>query len=449
MAEMNDRPIDVIYRLEDRPPLPQACLAALQHVVAMFVGIITPPLIIAGALGLELRDSAHIVSMSLMVSGIATFIQARRIGPIGSGLLSIQGTSFTFLGPIIAAGLAVKKAGGSSAAALAAIFGVCLLASPAEMILSRFLRHAQRVITPLVTGTVVTLIGLTLIKVGFVTMAGGYEARADGSFASPRNLGLAALVLVIIVGLNRSRNRYLRMGSIAIGLGVGYLLSVGLGLVDFSKLAGLDLVTVPIPFKYGLGMSWSALLPILLMYVITTIETIGDLTATSAVSGEPVEGDVFLRRITGGVLGDGVNSALAAVFNTFPNTTFSQNNGVIQLTGVASRYVGYIIALFLVVLGCFPIIGGVFQIMPRAVLGGATIMMFGTVAAAGIRILASQPLDGRAMMILSVSLALGLGITFVPEALDRFPQLVKDIFASGIATGGLTAIVLNVVLPRS
>jgi len=443
------RPSEVIYRLEARPPLWESCIAAIQHVLAIFVGIITPPLIISRSLGLDMQDATYIVSMALMISGIATFIQCRRFGPIGSGLLSIQGTSFTFLGPIIGAGLAVTSAGGSPESALAVIFGVCLLGSPIEMVLSRLLRYAQRVVTPLVTGIVVTIIGLTLIKVGVITMAGGFAAKKDGTFASLQNLGLAALVLVIIIVLNRSRNKYLRMSSIVIGLGVGYIVAIFLGLVDFSRLADLRAFTVPVPFKYGIDFTWGAFVPIALIYVITTIETIGDLTATSSVSAEPVEGELYMRRIRGGVLGDGVNSLLAAVFNSFPNTTFSQNNGVIQLTGVGSRYVGYYIALFLVLLGLFPVVGGIFQIMPQAVLGGATIIMFGTVAAAGIRIIASQPIDRRAMIILAVSLAMGLGVTFAPEVLDNFHPTIKNIFQSGIATGGIFAIVLNVILPHA
>jgi xanthine permease XanP len=439
---------DVIFRLGDRPKLWQTIVAALQHVSAVFVGVITPPLLISRALGLELADSVHIVGMSLAVSGIATFIQCRRFGPVGSGLLSIQGTSFTFLGPIIASGTAMVEAGMPATGALGVIFGVCLLGSPIEMVLSRFLGHARRIITPTVTGVVVTLIGLTLVKVGMTTMAGGPAARADGSFASLENLGLAGLVLLIIVVLNRSSNPYLRMSSIIVGLVVGYVVSIVLGRVEFARLGELSFFAVPLPLRYGIGFDWAFFLPIALLYLITTIETIGDTTATSAVSDEPVEGPLYMRRIQGAVLGDGVNSALAAIFNTFPNTTFSQNNGVIQLTGVASRYVGYYIAGFLFLLGLFPVIGGIFQIMPQPVLGGATMIMFGSVAAAGIRIIASHAIDRRAMLIIAISLALGLGITFVPEALARFPPFFRNMFQSGIATGGLIAIVLNVVLPR-
>jgi len=184
-----------------------------------------------------------------------------------------------------------------------------------------------------------------------------------------------------------------------------------------------------------------------LLYLITTVESIGDLTATSMVSGEPIEGETYMKRISGGVFGDGVNSAIAAVFNSFPNTTFSQNNGVIQMTGVASRYVGFWIAGLLALFGLFPIIGGIFSIIPNAVLGGATIIMFGTVAASGIRIIASSIIDRRGVLIMAISLGLGLGVTFRPEILGIFSPLVKQIFGSAITTGGLTAIFLNVILP--
>jgi len=439
----------LIYALRDRPPFLEACLVGFQHVLAVFVGIVTPPLIISGALGLGIRDASHIVSMSLLISGVSTFIQTRRIGPVGSGLLSIQGTSFVFLAPIIAAATAVTDAGGSTRAALALVFGACLAGAFVEIGLSRALRFARKIVTPLVSGIVVTLIGLTLIEVGMVTMCGGPGARDDGTFGSLQNLGLAGLVLTVIVVLNRSRNRFLRMSSIAIGLAAGWAVSSFLGLIDFGRLSELRPLSVPLPFKYGLGFSWAAFVPIALVYVITMIETVGDLTATSSISNEPIEGDVYIERIRGGVLGDGVNSLIASVFNTFPNTTFSQNNGVIQLTGVASRHVGSYIAVFLVLLGLSPVVGGLLQIMPQAVLGGATIIMFGTVAAAGIRIIASQHLDRRAMLILGVSLAMGLGVSVVPEALDKLPPAVSSIFGSGIATGAIVAIAMSLLLPRS
>jgi xanthine permease XanP len=452
-AEAEDTPFDseLIFGLEDRPPVLIAFFAAMQHMLASIVGIVTPPIIISNALGLDVSDASYIISMTLLISGIATFIQAKRMGPVGSGLLAMQGTSFAFLGPIIGAAIAIKNQADAHTA-LAVVFGCVMAGSFIEMFISRFLHLAQKIITPVVTGVVVTLIGLTLIKVGLVSMAGGFYVMKNvpDAFASLQNLGIAFLVLTIIVALNMCKNQYLRMSSIVIGLAVGYILAAALGMVNFSKLEGMSLFTVPQPLKYGIDFSWGAFFAIGLVYVITAIESIGDLTATSMISKQPVKGDLYMTRIKGGVLADGINSFIAGLFNTFPNTTFSQNNGVIQLTGVASRYVAYFIAGILVLMGLSPVLAGIFRIMPEPVLGGATILMFGTVATAGVKILATQKLDNRSTLIIAVSLGLGLGVTMVPEVLRNFaPAEIRNVFASGITTGGLAAIILNLVLPQS
>lgn len=237
--------------------------------------------------------------------------------------------------------------------------------------------------------------------------------------------------------------------AIAIGLAVGYIASLALGLVNLDTLSELPWVRVPIPFRFGMSFNIAAFIPFILLYLITAIETIGDLTATSAVSRQPVKGGLYMRRIKGGVLGDGVNSLLAAVFNTFPNTTFSQNNGVIQMTGVGSRYVGFYVAGIFVILGLLPTVGGVFQTIPQPVLGGATIVMFGAIAVAGINIVASTHIDRRSLIIIAVSLALGLGVVYVPELMTDKPALLKNVFSSGISTGGLTAVLLNWLLPHT
>lgn len=442
---------EMIYGLNDKPTPHKAFLAALQHMLAIFVGIMTPPLIIGGALQLPPDMKAYIISMALFVSGVATFIQVKKFGPIGSGLLSIQGTSFTFLGLSIGIGLSVKAAGGSPEQALGTIFGVALLCSPVEMIFSRFIPSLRKVITPLVSGIVVTLIGMSLIRVAVTDIGGGQWLLNNKPefFGSANNLGLAVIVLFTIIILNRSRNNWLRMGSIAIGLTAGYVIAASMGLVPFEKISTLETIAVPVPFKFGFYIAWDFVIPMALLYLITTVESIGDLTATSMVSGEPVKGDLYMKRISGGVFGDGVNSAIAAVFNSFPNTTFSQNNGVIQMTGVASRYVGFWIAGLLALCGLFPVIGGLFSIIPNAVLGGATLIMFGTVAASGIRIIAGSIIDRRGVLIMAISFGMGLGVTFRPEILGIFPPMIKSIFGSAITTGGLTAIALNIFLPQA
>lgn len=448
MTQPTSRKADLVYQLNDRPPLPQTLFAALQHLLAMFVAVITPSLIICQSLGVPADQTNTIISMSLFASGLSSFIQIRTFGPIGSGLLSIQGTSFNFLGPIIGAGLALKAGGADIETMMAAIFGTILVASSAEILLSRVLQFAQRIITPLVSGIVVTLIGLTLVQVGLISMGGGYAAMADGSFGSLDKLALAGTVLAIIVLLNRAHNPYVRVASIVIAMLVGYVMAYLMGMVNTDNLAQTQLIALPIPMQYGLGFDWSLFIPLVLIFLITALEAIGDITATSEVSGEPVKGPVYMKRIKGGVLADGLNSALAAVFNSFPNSTFSQNNGVILLTGVASRYVGYFIAGMLVLLGLFPGVASFVQLIPEPVLGGATIVMFGTIAAAGVRIISRVDLDRRAILIMALSFSMGLGIAQKPEILQFMPEFIKNLFSSGVAAGGITAIVLNLLLPE-
>ena len=433
----NETPKGLIYGLEARPPLRDTFFAALQHLLAIFVAIITPPLIIAGALNLDLETTGFLVSMSLFVSGLATFVQCRRLGPVGCGLLCVQGTSFSFIGPIIAAGMV----GG-----LPAIFGATIAGSVVEMLVSRVLKYMRRIITPLVSGIVVTLIGLSLIKVGITACGGGEAAKAAGTFGSIEYVGLSALVLAVIIFFNRSNNHYLRMSSIVIGLAIGYVVSWAMGMVNFSDIPDFGNLNIPIPFKYGVSFDLSAIVSLGLVYLITAIEAYGDITANSLISGQPVEGEKFMKRASGGILADGFNSMLAGVFNSFPNSIFAQNNGMIQLTGVASRYVGYFIAGMLLLLGLFPVVGLVFSLMPEPVLGGATLLMFGTVAAAGIRIIASQDINRKATLVIAISFSFGLSVEPVPEILSQLPETVRNIFSSGITTGGVMAILTNALI---
>lgn len=435
---------ELIYGLNDRPPLRETLFAAVQHLLAIFVAIITPPLIISSALKFDLETTGFLVSMSLFVSGLATFVQCRRFGPVGAGLLCIQGTSFSFISPIIGAGM-LGMVGGklNTEMALSYILGACLVASVVEMVVSRLLPYIRKIVTPLVSGIVVSLIGMCLIKAGINSCGGGQVAMELGQFGSMQNLGLALLVLVSIIVFNRSGNRFLRMSSIVLGLLIGCVAAYFLDMIDFGRLEGAGALNIPLPFKYGLRFDLGSIIALGLIYLVTAVEAFGDITANSLISGEPVEGPVFMKRAQGGILADGFNSFLAAIFNSFPNSIFAQNNGMIQLTGVASRYVGYFIAGALVLLGLFPVVGQLFSLIPDSVLGGATLLMFGTVAAAGIRIIAATEISRKAVLVMSVSFATGLSVELVPGILDQMPELVKSIFASGITTGGLTAILAN------
>ena len=365
-------PTDLLYRLDDRPKPWIAFLAALQHLLAIIVPIVTPGLLICQAIGVSPRDTNIIVSMSLVISGIATFLQCKRFGPLGAGLLIVQGTSFNFVGPLIGGGVLLVKQG-----------------------------------TPV-----------------------------EG-------------VLAAIVVLNRVPVVWMRSCAIIIALAIGYALAAYLGRLNFAGMHEAALFQVPMPLHFGLGFSWSLFIPMVVIYLVTSLEAIGDITATSKISGQPVEGPVWMQRIKGGVLVNGANSLLAGLFNTFPSSVFAQNNGIIQLTGIASRYVGLWIAAMLVVLGLFPAVAGVLQAVPEPVLGGAALVMFGAVAAAGINIIAGVRLDRRALLIISVSLALGLGVSQVPEFLANLPAALRNVLESGVATGGICALLMNWFLPES
>lgn len=439
---------DLLYGPNDKPRPFAALLAALQHLLAIIVPIVTPGLLICQALGVSARDTNIVVSMSLVISGIATYVQCKRFGPFGAGLLIVQGTSFNFVGPLIAGGVLLIDQGMPVETVMASIFGVVIAGSFIEMGVSRILPFVKRLISPLVTGIVVLMIGLTLIKVGLISMGGGYAAMGNGTFANGENLLLSGVVLAAIIVLNRLPFVWLRSCAIIIALVIGYLLAAYLGRLDFSGMEGAKLVEVPMPLHFGLAFSWSLFVPLVVIYLVTSLEAIGDITATSKLSRQPVEGPQWMQSIKGGVLVNGANSLLAGLFNTFPSSVFAQNNGIIQLTGIASRHVGMWVAAMLVVLGLFPAVAGVLQAVPEPVLGGAALVMFGAVAAAGINILAGIELDRRALLIISVSLALGLGFSQVPEFLAHLPAGLRSVLESGVATGGICALLMNWFLPE-
>ncbi|MBI0425266.1 nucleobase:cation symporter-2 family protein [Psychrobacter sp. NG27] len=445
MSENVPANTDLLYRLHDRPTPIKAFLGAIQHVLAAFVGIITPSLIIGGTLGLG-EHIPYLLSMSLIVSGVATFIQTRKIGPVGSGLMALQGTSFGFLAAVLAAGFVVKNRGGGPEEILSVIFGVSFLGAFVEIFLSQFITKLKSFMSPIVTGCVIVTIGLSLTKVGLTDLAGGFGAEDFGSIP---NLLLGGGVLVSVVLISIINNKVIRSSAIFIGLMLGLIAAVFMGRIDFSLVSEAAFFTVPTPFKYGFGFDWQAFIPIAFMYIITSIETSGDLTATSMISGEPIKGPLYEKRIKGGVLGDGVNSLIAAVFNTFPVTTFSQNNGVIQMTGIASRYVGFYVGGILCLMGLFPVLGAIFTQLPKPVVGGVTLLMFATVATAGIRILSTVDFTHRNVLIIATSLGLATGIAFVPNVLSQTPQFFQNIFGSAVTMSGIVAITLDMVLPKN
>ncbi|HFU1844990.1 TPA: xanthine/proton symporter XanQ, partial [Escherichia coli] len=391
--------------------------------------------------------TAYLVSMAMIASGIGTWLQVNRYGIVGSGLLSIQSVNFSFVTVMIALGSSMKSDGFHEELIMSSLLGVSFVGAFLVVGSSFILPYLRRVITPTVSGIVVLMIGLSLIKVGIIDFGGGFAAKSSGTFGNYEHLGVGLLVLIVVIGFNCCRSPLLRMGGIAIGLCVGYIASLCLGMVDFSSMRNLPLITIPHPFKYGFSFSFHQFLVVGTIYLLSVLEAVGDITATAMVSRRPIQGEEYQSRLKGGVLADGLVSVIASAVGSLPLTTFAQNNGVIQMTGVASRYVGRTIAVMLVILGLFPMIGGFFTTIPSAVLGGAMTLMFSMIAIAGIRIIITNGLKRRETLIVATSLGLGLGVSYDPEIFKILPASIYVLVENPICAGGLTAILLNIILP--
>lgn len=437
-----------LYGVDDPVPPGTALLLALQHVLAMFIGVVTPPLLVGRALGLDVAETAFLVSMSLFTSGVNTYIQVHRFGPFGSGLLSVQGTSFIFVGLAIETG----KAGG-----LPLIFTLALVGAIVPMLVSRFIGPAQRIFPPVVTGSVVMLIGVSLVKVGFAAFAGGFGASDFGSLS---NLSLGLFTMSSIVLLHAYGRGFVSTAAIALGLMMGYVLAGLMGRLDLTAVVNASWVNVPVPFRYSFRFDVVWLVPWLVAYLMVAIDCIGSLTATSAVSGEPVSGRRYVERVQGGVMGDGLGCAITSVFGALPKTSFAQNIAIVALTRVAARRVGMLVGCMLIGLGVFPKIAAFVSVMPPPVLGGASVIMFALVAVAGLDIVQSSGFTPRKQLILAITLALGLGVTMVPDATAHLRDLQAStelgriaarslgiLTESGLTVGTFAAVLLNLVLP--
>ncbi|HGT7417212.1 TPA: xanthine/proton symporter XanQ, partial [Escherichia coli] len=359
----------------------------------------------------------------------------------------IQSVNFSFVTVMIALGSSMKSDGFHEELIMSSLLGVSFVGAFLVVGSSFILPYLRRVITPTVSGIVVLMIGLSLIKVGIIDFGGGFAAKSSGTFGNYEHLGVGLLVLIVVIGFNCCRSPLLRMGGIAIGLCVGYIASLCLGMVDFSSMRNLPLITIPHPFKYGFSFSFHQFLVVGTIYLLSVLEAVGDITATAMVSRRPIQGEEYQSRLKGGVLADGLVSVIASAVGSLPLTTFAQNNGVIQMTGVASRYVGRTIAVMLVILGLFPMIGGFFTTIPSAVLGGAMTLMFSMIAIAGIRIIITNGLKRRETLIVATSLGLGLGVSYDPEIFKILPASIYVLVENPICAGGLTAILLNIILP--
>lgn len=422
--------IDLMYGINDKPSFSAQILLGLQHIFAAFGGIIVVPLVISSSLGFDAKTSTALISASILAAGIATFIQAKGIGPVGARVACIMGTDFTFVTPAIAVG---------SIAGLPGIIGATILGSFVEIISSFFIKPLMKLFPPLVTGTVICLIGLTLLPVSIDWAAGG---AGSSNYGSLQNILIALLVMTITLLLNHYGKGMISTASILIGMVVGYIICIPLEMVNFSSISEASWLSLPKIFEYGVDFNPKYVISFIPAYFVTVIETVGCLKAIGQVSG--LRDDE--NRIGNGVLADGIGSMLAGTLGTFPNTTFSQNVGLIPLTKVASRYVVIMAGIILVMLGLFPKFAALINIMPQPVLGGVGIVMFGTVAASGIQTLSRVKLTNRNLLIIATSIGLGLGVTFRPDFVGQLPEGLKMIFASGISTGTITALVLNIIL---
>ncbi|HCT4930435.1 TPA: purine permease [Morganella morganii] len=447
MSDQQNTASDLIYQLEDKPPFLQAIIGAVTHLLAIFVPMVTPALIVGTALQLSPETNAYLVSMAMIASGVGTWLQVNRYGMVGSGLLSIQSVNFSFVTVMIAIGTSMRADGVDEELLLSTIFGISFAGAFLVVGSSFILPYLRRVITPTVSGIVVLMIGLSLIKVGIIDFGGGFSAKSSGTFGDYQNIGVGLLVLLVVIGFNCCKSPLLRMGGIAIGLIVGYVCALFLGMVDFSQMSKAAFITIPVPFKYGFSFNFAHFLVVAIIYLLSVLEAVGDLTATALVSGQKIQGPEFQSRLKGGVMADGLVSVAASAMSSLPLTTFAQNNGVIQMTGVASRHIGKIIAVILVILGLFPGIGWFFTTIPAPVLGGAMTLMFSMIAIAGIRIILSNGLRRRETLIVATSLGLGLGVSYDPAVFHVLPTSLYALAENPICMGGVTAIILNLIIP--
>ncbi|MCR6657251.1 MAG: purine/pyrimidine permease [Opitutus sp.] len=424
----------LVYGLEARVPFGAAFLVGAQHVSAMVVGTITPPLILAGILKFPPETTAYLVSIALLASAVGAFLQCRQRGPFGSGLLSVTGTSFAFLQPLAQAG----AAGG-----LALMFGMSCVTAPLLIVLSPLLSRLRRVFTPLVSGVVVLLIGASLIPSAYFSLATPlYEGAPLW-----QSLLVGAVVIAVIALTQALGKPWLRIVGAAVGVVVGCVLCAAFGGLSAPAPSSGSWITIPHFLPHGFAFDWKFALPFAFIYLVSVLEAMGDMTATEQLSGVETEGPAHWRRLSGGVLVDGSLSTLSALFGGFPSATYAQNNGVIQITGVASRRIGYVMAGILVVLGLVPAVGRWVTAMPPPVLGGLAVLMFGLVAVSGLRLLVSAGLGQREGVIVALSLGVGLGLPTQPALIHSLPGFAQALLESGISAGGLTALFLNLVWP--
>lgn len=461
---MADTSLGTAEQLKDpnyTPALGKAVPLGIQHVLAMFASNVTPAIIIAGAAGigfgsdqgtLGFPDMTYMIQMSMLFAGVATLIQTIGMGPVGAKLPIVQGTSFAFL-PVMIPAVAGAGVGG-----LGGLFAGVIIGGIFHFCIGLFIGRIRFALPPLVTGLIVLMIGLALIKVGIQYAAGGVPAmgklaaaKAAGEDISGMAFGSLAMwipalvVIAVTLALKFFTRGMLAVAAVLVGIIVGYIVALMMGQVNFGNVSKAAIIGLPNPFKYGFEINWAIVIGMILMSFISAIETVGDVSGiTKGGAGR----EATDKEIQGATFADGLGTAVAGIFGGLPNTSFSQNVGLISMTGVMSRHVVTIGGIFLIICGLIPIVGAIINTVPINVLGGGVIVMFGMVAAAGLNMLSDVVWNRRNMVIFATALSVGFGLQLVPDALVHLPKTMQILLTSGLLPAAIIAIVLNLVIPE-
>ena len=422
------------------PPMGQAAPLGLQHVLAMFASNVTPSIIVAGAAGLQFggTEQVYLIQMAMLFAGIATLFQTVGFGPIGARLPIMQGTSFAFVG--VLAGIAATQG-------LGVALTSCIIGGLIHFALGSVIANIRYLFPPLVTGLVILAIGLYLVPVGIKYAAGGaadFQMAAE-SFGSLMHWTVALTVIVVALGFKFMTKGMLSNAAILFGLIAGYLVAFMFGMVNFSSVGKASWVTSLQTLPYGFEFNLGAVIGVTLVSIVSAVETVGDTSATAKAGAgrEATDGE-----ISGATYADGLGTAVAGVFGGLPNTSFSQNVGIVGMTGIMSRHVVTIAGAIMVLCGLIPKIGAIIASMPLPVLGGGVIVMFGMVASAGLNVLSEVKMSRRNMIIIALSLSIGLGFNLVPSAVQYLPGIWKTLATSAVAPTAFLAIILNQILPE-
>ncbi len=435
MSDKSNSSVSNIYQLEGRVPVSRAIPFGLQHILAMFVANISPIIIVAGASGVSGKQLAMLIQSAMLIAGIGTLIQLFPLWKIGSGLPIVMGISFTFVS--IMCYIGANYGYGT-------IMGAVLIGGLIEGCLGLFAKYWMKIISPIVSASVVTAIGFSLLSVGSTSFGGGSGSE---NFGSVENWILGTITLLCCILFNIFAKSYWKQLSVLFGLVVGYLVAIPMGLVDFSSLAGTSVIALPHLMPFKMEFHLNAIISVALIFLVSATETIGD---TQALANSGLNRSATTKEISGSLACDGFISSLSSLFGCMPITSFSQNVGLVAMTKVVNRFTIATGALIMILAGIFPIFGAVLATLPDAVLGGCTIMMFGTIVVSGLQMIGKCGYSQRNITIVALSLSIGIGFTQVPELFSVFPKIIETVFAENcVAVVFLVAVILNLILPQN